>query len=341
MVALTGCATPDRAPDLTPPVQILESISESAWWQVDSDIGIASQAVARLAKNDARAAMENWRDRVSQRTETDFIPWFTGYWTQQWLSIKIAWYELNAGDGTDSAVKRLATYLQQQYDDRVVKPVTKEIDPDVVRAQATQLYVQLLGEQLQGIPQRYGIPQAQFDLRLKEIPAIALAPPPARSVSLYEIVHADPIAGLPAYAALIAQIRKDAGGSGSGPMDSRISPAAQRVSEKLAAKLVGGGGASAVGAAFGRVGSMMISLGAAAFGAIAHENERPEVEAQLRENLNAMLEDMWLSLMEDPATGVMAGVYYLAAQIDASLPKTATHPVKLEHVPREVPLSGE
>jgi hypothetical protein len=57
------------------------------------------------------------------------------------------------------------------------------------------------------------------------------------------------------------------------------------------------------------------------------------MEAQLRENLNAALDDMWLSLVEDPATGVMAGVYALSEQIEGSLAKTLTQPVKLEPVP--------
>lgn len=343
LLAVTGCVNPVRAPELAPPaVQTQIQIPENTWWQVESDIGDASLAVTGLAKNYVRGSMENWRGRVSQRTETDFIPWFTDYWTQQWLAIKLAWYNLNAGEEADLAVKRLAKYLQEQYDDRVLIPVAKEIDPNLVREQATQLYVQFLGEQLQGIPQRYGIPQAQFDQRLKEIPAISLAPPAAHSASLYEIIHAEPLPRLPAFAALTAQIRKDGGGgAGTGPMDSRISPVANRVGEKLADKVVSSGGASAAAAAIGGIGGMMISLGAAGFGAFAHENDRPAMEAQLRESLNGALDDMWLSLMEDRATGVMAGVYRISGRIEESLLKTVTHPIKLEPVPRVVPLLSE
>ncbi len=341
-VALVGCAVSDRAPDRTPPVQIPPvQISEITWWQVDSDINAASLAATGLAKDYARGSMESWRSRIHQRTEADFIPWFTGYWTQQWLVIKMAWYKLSAGEGTDLTVERLAAYLQEQYYDRVLNPVAREIDPDLVRGQATKRYVQFLGEQLQGIPRRYGVPPDQFDRRLKDIPAIALAPPPAHGASLYQIVHAEPIAGLPAYGALIAQIRKDAGGAGAGATDSRISPVAKRASEKLAAKLATSGGASAAAIALGGVAGAMISLAAAGFGAIAHENDRPEMEAQLRENLNAAVDDMWFSLMEDRTTGVMAGVYHISGQIEGSLAKILTQPVTVEPVPREVPLSGE
>jgi len=338
MLALAGCATPDRAAKLTAPVHI----TVDTWRLVESDMVAASLAATIPAKNYARGSMESWKDLVHQRTEADFIPWFTGYWTQQWLAIKVGWYKLSAGDDmTNPAVKRLAAYLQEQYQDRVLGPVAKEIDPEQVMTQTTNLYVRLLGEQLQGIQQRYGVPVDQFDRRLKDIPAIALAPPPALSASLYQIIHAEPIGKLPAYVALIDHIRKDAGGAGAGPSDARISPVAKKASERLVAKLGASGGASAAAAVVGGVGGVIISLGALGFGAIGHENERPEMEAQLRESLNAALDDMWLSLMESPTTGVLAGVYYIAEQVQESFFQTLAQPVIFESIPREFPLSGE
>ncbi len=337
LVALAGCATPDRAPDLPPPVEI----PESTWWRVDNDIRAASLAATGPAGKYARREMESWRSRVQARTESDFIPWFTGYWTQQWLAIKVAWYKLGAEEGTDPAVDRLAAYLQEQYDERVLEPVAREIDPDAVRGEATMLYIQILGEQLPVIQRRYDVPQAQFDRRLRNIPAIALAPPPAHSASLYQIVHAAPVEGLPAYAALIARFSKAAGGAGGGPPEARISPVAKRASENMVARLGPAVGASAAAAAVGGVAGMVISLGAAGFGAIAHEKERPEIEAQLRESLDAALGDMWQSLMEDPASGVMAGVHHISGQIDGGLAKTFAQPVELEALPPEIPLSVE
>jgi len=337
MVALAGCATQDRAPILTPPVKV----SEDTWLQVERDMGAASLVARGSAQNYARGYMESWRDRVHQRTDADFIPWFTGYWTQQWLAVKVAWYKLSIGEGMDPAVRQLATYLQEQYNKRVLDPVAKEIDPDVVRVRTTTLYIRLLGEQFRSIPGRYGIPQDRFDQRLKNIPAIALAPPAAQSASLYQIVYADPIAGLPAYAALLDRVREETVGGGAGPSDARISPVAKRVSEKLMAKLAISGGASAAAAAVGGVGGMVISIGAAGFGVIAHENERSEMEAQLREELNAALDDMWHSLMEDPVTGVMGGVNHIAQQIEGGVANVHAQPVQAEPLSREAPIPAE
>lgn len=337
ILALAGCATPDRAPAPAPPVHV----SEETWWQAEREIGAASLAARRVAWNYARGYMETWRDRVRQRTESDFIPWFTGYWTQQWLAVKVAWYKLTIGEGTDPAVRRLAAHLQAQYSERVLDPVAREIDPDVVRMNATTLYIRLLAEQIRGIPRRYGIPAEQFDRRLGNMPAIALAPPAAHDASLYQIVHVDPLAGLPAYAALIERTRKIAGGAGAGPLESGISPAAKRVSERLAAKLAISGGASAAAAAVGGVAGMVISLGATGFGVIAHENERSEMTAQLREDLKAAQDDMWFSLMEDPVTGVLAGVDHIAQQIAGRVADVLVQPVGSRPLPRAVPIPAE
>lgn len=336
-MALAGCAALDRAPAATPPAPIPPvQISAMTWWQVDGEIKAASLAAAKVAEDYARGPMERWRRLVGERTEADYIPWFTGYWTQKWLAIKVAWYKLSAGEEKDLAVRRLTAYLQEQYYERVLNPVAKEIDPDVVRAQATERYVRLLGERLEPVAGRYRVPPDQFDRRLKDIPAIALAPPPAHSASLYHVVHADPIAALPANAALIARMRE-----GAGPADSRISPLARRASERLAAKLAKSGGAGAAAAALGGVAGMVISLAAASVDAIAHENQRSEMEVRLRESLNAAADDMWFSLMNDPDTGVMAGAHHISEQIEGSLTETLTQPVTTDPLPQEAPLPGE
>jgi hypothetical protein len=336
LVVLAGCAIPHRAPEVTAPVVI----PQSTWRQVDQDIIAASKDATEQVKVYARGSMDHWRDRVYQQTDENFIPWFSGYWTQEWLSMKVTWYTMSAGGETDPSAKRLGLYLQEQYHNRVLDPVALEIDPDAVMGQATEFYIQLLGKQLQAIAQRYGVPQNQLDRRLKDIPAIALAPPPAHNASLYQIIHAEPIAKLPAYVALIDRIHNAAGGAGVGSSDEAILSVAIKTNEKLEAQLASRGVASVVSAATGKVAGMMISMGVAGFRAVEHENERLEREAQLRKNLGTAFDEAWLKLVKSPTTGVMAGVYYLVGQIEGSLGKSVALPVIIGPVPREVPLPG-
>ena len=50
---------------------------------------------------------------------------------------------------------------------------------------------------------------------------------------------------------------------------------------------------------------------------------------------------MWFSLMEDPGTGVMAGVNHIAEQIEGRVAKVLTLPVSVEPIPREAPIPAE
>lgn len=317
-IAVAGCVTPPgRVPELAPTVQV----PESTWRQVDNDIAAGSRAATGAAKSLAQRQMEQWRQLVSQRAETDFIPWFSSYLTQQWLTAKVAWYKLNSDDGADPPVDRLAAYLQEQYHDRVLAPVAREVGPASVLAQATSLYIERLGEQLRPIAGRYEVPRDQFERRLKAIPAIVLAPPLAHNASLYQLVHAGQLDRQPAYAALLQQVRDAEDMAGGGVSKRRISPVARRVSEQLLDRLAIGGGTSAASALVGGVAGTVISLGAAGVGVMLHEAKRGEIETQLRATLSAAMDDMWHILMEDRKTRVTAGIDYLSDQIEKISPQ--------------------
>ncbi|EXI80902.1 MAG: hypothetical protein AW10_01515 [Candidatus Accumulibacter appositus] len=322
LLSLVGCAAPEPSPERDSPFHV----SAATWWQIDHDIANASLAAEEAAENYARGLMDGWMRRVGELGEEDFIPWYTGYWTQQWLAIKVAWYKMGDGDddGDEPAVRRLAAYLQEEYQERVLGPAAEEVDPNAVSEQATKLYVKLLAEQLPAIPRRYEVPLAQFDRRLQAIPAISAATPGAQNASLYRLVHSDPIAALPAYASLLAHLRELRAGLGSGPSDARLSPIAERAAERLTDQLAIKSGASAAAAALGGVAGMVFSLGAAGFGAIAHAQEKAALEAQLRDILAVAQEEMWRQLVEDRASGVLAGIQHIAEQIEHGLASART-----------------
>mgnify|MGYP000921075465 FL=1 len=82
----------------------------------------------------------------------------------------------------------------------------------------------------------------------------------------------------------------------------------------------------------------VISLGAFGAGLAAHEKQRPEMEVQLRANLDAALAETWHSLVENRASSVMAAVHYLATRIDDALTPARPQPVELAPGPQEIPL---
>src|SRR5512143_3693320 len=110
MATLAGCAAPGRPPPPPPaPPAAPVIVSESTWWEVDRDMSAASLEAKKSARDYASAQMERWRSLVQARTDSDFIPWFADYWTQKWLSLKVAWYRLSAAKGkARPTAKRLA-----------------------------------------------------------------------------------------------------------------------------------------------------------------------------------------------------------------------------------------
>ena len=210
LLILAGCVTTPREPVEVPQVMV----SPSTWQQVDQEIVSASQSATEQTKIYARGAMDYWRTRVYQLTEENFIPWFSSYWTQEWLSMKVSWYTVSAKGEQDTSEKRLAAYLLEQYQEKVLAPVAVEIDPDAILSLAAAFYVDILKEELQKISTRHGVPMAQLNGRLQKVPAIALGPPAARNASLYQVVRAEPLNALPAFAALIDKVHKAGGDKG-------------------------------------------------------------------------------------------------------------------------------
>ncbi|UZE25821.1 hypothetical protein LOY67_10610 [Pseudomonas sp. B21-056] len=317
LIALAGCATVERGQQAS-----AVTVSQDTWRQVDQQIIAASKSAIEQTEVYARGSMEHWRVLVYERTEAEFIPWFSSYWTQEWMAVKVSWYAASAKGEADSASNRLALYLQEQYREQVLEPVAVEIDPEAIRAAATSYYVRLLDQQVRVIAQRHQVPNELMNRRLHGITAINLGPPAARDASLYEMVHTEPLNTLPAYAALIDHVNK-AAATGSGPSDAVIATVAQHTAEKIEAQFATRGAAGAAAAVAGKAAGALISVGVAGIRAIIHEGERPEMEAQIRKSLSTAFDEAWFKSLKHPLSGVLAPVYYLDEEIEGNLVEAA------------------
>lgn len=293
LVLLAGCASA--------PVQV----PADAWRRLDQDIAAASRAAAEQSRAYAVTAMGRWLQLVQRQTDETFIPWFSGYWTQQWLGLRVSWYRLGGDE-----VQRLAAYLQEEYRAQVLEPVAEDISPERIQRGAMRIYVRQLDMRLQALPARHQIPQEQFDARLEALPVLPGA-------SLRQLLRADPLERLPAYAALLERVRVGPGGDWSS--DPGISLVAQRTSERLVEEMTTSGAASALSAMLGRAAGSALSLGVTLFTAMARASERPQAEAQLRLSLQATLEQETQALLRSPQHGVLAGVLELSGQVERGL----------------------
>lgn len=317
LAVLVGCASvPVETPKpVVPPLPATPEV----WRLVDADIWNATRRAAAEAERYAYAALSAWMARVGRQTEEAFIPWYTSYGTQQWLALKVGWYGLDSAEGERQAAERLAEYLQEQYDKRVLQPVSEETDPQKIRERAAALFVRSLATELRDLPDRYRLAENGLRERLEQIALIELAAPVPARASLGEVLTADDPARIPAYAALLRRIGPSEEGLAPAMVRDRLYPLARSSADKLANQLALQGGATMAGLALGGIGGLLVSVGVSSWQAREHERARPAQEAELRASLESALDEAARFLRDDPHAGVAAPVQHMRIQIESGL----------------------
>ena len=326
---LSGCSSAPTSDEV--PTPVYRPVSASTWRDVDEEIWSASKLAAGESEAYARGAMGEWMEKVRQRTEAVFVPWYLDYWTQQWVSVKVAWYELSQEEGDPSSATRLAAYLQGKYEYKVLQPVEQEADPHGIRDAASVMYLQLVSEKLRGLPNRYGIPPEEFRSRLAAIPAIDIPGDPERSASLSILVHSGRsgrVTTSPAYAALVRQIETSGENIGGDDTTGEFHPVAKIAADKLVGTMAVRGGAAAAAAVVGGPAGVLISVGAFGLGAYAYERDKPALEARLRDSLDSALQEIWRYMVEDPRTGVTAPFRHMSARIERGVSVPYATPIR-------------
>jgi hypothetical protein len=273
--------------------------------------------------------MDDWQWRVRRRIEAVFIPWYSSYWTQQWIATRVAWYKLQYTEGEAAPEERLVSYLQEQFYAQVLEPVSSFVDPHAVMEETAAAYLRELKGRLDPLPFEYHLPVAAFDQHLDAIPAIVVLAVPLQDASLYEVLQVAELSAVPAYATLLGQIAAVNGAADLTPSPDRLHSVARQAVTKLVGTLALRGGATAASTIVGGFWGVLISAGAAVWGVVEHDDDMPGMEAQLRENLDAALDVMWQGLVEDPHSGVTAVVHHMSEQIEHAV----VHPLETPLTP--------
>ena len=316
LLTIAGCALRSPTPDSVEPVRPL---SADEWAEIKEQIWTASALAQSEAESQARQAMQAWMARVREKSEKEFVPWYSAYWTQQWIGFKTGWYEMGKEEDEPPVKDYLVEYLQERFNELVLEPAAVEGSPQTITEQAAAHYILLLSEQLQCLPKMHAVPLLSLQKKLEWIPLIAPSGKPPSSAPLSLVMQQTDLAGTPAYDVLIGHADSVDSPENTTPNETRL----QRVAEDTVARLVaelpvragGGSAALVVGEALG----LFISAGVSVWSAISHNQARPEIESQLRVALDAGLEDIWQTLMDDPQQGVMFPVNHMNQQIELGL----------------------
>lgn len=323
--ALAGCAyMPPTEPE--PPASPIRTEPEH-WRAIDQRILAASACAQQEAEAYARVSMEAWRQRVRQRIEAVFIPWYASYWTQQWIATKVAWYQLQHAEGEPTPEQRLVEYLQAQFREQVLMPVGEFVDPRAVMDRTASTYRNELKLRVGPLPVEYGIPAELFARHLDVIPAIVVSADAQQNASLRDVLDTADLATLPAYGTLWTQLSEGNGSAAPVLAADNLDRVAERAVTRLVGTLPLRAGATAASTLVGGFWGLIISAGSAVWSVTEHGQDRQALEGQLRENLDAALEVLWRDLVDDRRTGVTAVVQHISGQIEtALLPAPGTPP---------------
>lgn len=314
IVILNGCSHVPK-PVMTK-LAPLYYVPAETWKAIDEQIYRASVSAKHESVSYALIAMNNWRRQVRRHTEEVFIPWYSSYWTQQGLSTRIAWYKMQYSEGEVSPEERMADYLQNEFFEQVLEPVSDNIDPHAVMKMASMIYLRELNYHLLKLPHKYNIPVEVFEHHLKFIPAIDVPALPIYEASLYEVLNTRQLSELPAFKRLLAKINiynEDQGQSSSKTALDRV---ARKAVIRLVDQLEVRSSAAVASMLVGGYVGIIISAGSATWSVTEHVGDKPEMESQMRNSLDLMLEEMWRDMVKDKHTGVTAIVHHMSNQIE-------------------------
>lgn len=321
LLALAGCAS--RNPTIVQSSPVL-SVPPEKWREIQEEIWSASTLAHSEAERFARDAMQEWMVRVREKTDSEFIPWYTGYWPQQWIGLKAAWYELNREEGEPPVADYLVKYIQARYYELVLEPASVPLAPRMIAQHTAEQYVLMLSQQLQRIPGMYSVSFRALQQKLQLIPLIKLQGTRQTGVSLALLLERNKLIGVEAYDKLLAQTEGASLQVESAPGKEPLQVVVEDMVARMVADLPLRAGGSAAALLAGEALGLFISAGVVAWSMNSHEQEKPEIELQLRSALDSGLGQIWERLMEDPGSGVLFPVNHMQRQIETSLFPAAT-----------------
>ena len=313
--AVLGGCTAVTTSVVIPPAPLYD-VQAATWQAINEQILSASVYARQESEAYARITMNDWIWLVRRRTEDVFIPWYSSYWTQKWLANRVVWYKMQYTEGEVTPEEQLVSYLQQQFYVQVLEPVSVFVDPHTVMEEATSIYLRELKDRLEQLPLEHRIPVAALNQYLKSIPAIVVLEKPLHNASLYEVLLSADLSALPAYETLLAQIAAVNGGIDPALSADGLDRVARKAVTELTDQITLSGGATAASVLVGGFLGILISAGAETWNIREYEQDKPVMVAQLRDNLDMMLDVMWQGLVEDSRGGVNAVVHHMSTQIE-------------------------
>lgn len=275
------------------------------WHEVDKAIVDAFKKSHRVADEYATAKIDVWAKGLEQRIDEDFLEWYFSYFQQQWLGLKAIgyWTAEKVIDEKLSMAEKITEDIQEEFAKRVLRPEIAQMQIERIANETITEYVRSLEGNVGPIPEKYDIPQAEWDRYLSEIALMSERSEGNRevSLSLKTVTTASVVGGVAGATKLAGMLKPAIAKIGTKVSSKTAAKGAGKAIVKLAAKTGSKVGAKAAGKFLGPI----IGVGVLIWDAWDHHHTKDVERPILRENLLDYLEEMKHSLLRDPEAGII------------------------------------
>ncbi len=294
-------------------IQVQPSIN---WTAVDEAVAVALRDAHQQAETFASVELDQWVNELMERVDPNFLDWYFSYFNQKKIELNSVVVELTSGVNyllnhqaptpTEKLAQTLTQNFQTEFAKRVLRPQTAQLRLERITQQTVQQYLNQLTLNLEQVPLKYQIPQANWNRYLNDI-AISIqdAEGQISTLSLKVLVGGGAyLAVKPIVAPLLLKV-------GSKVMANVAGKAGAKIAVKTGAKLTGKMAAGLLDCVAG-AGILIWDVWDTYHTAAV---EKPI----LKEMIGEYLEQVKGSILDNPETGIMTAIDQIENQLFKSI----------------------
>lgn len=299
------------------PIEVVEQ-RQVDWSKVNEAMKLSLDHAYKNAEDYASKELDVWVDELMGRVDASFLDWYFGYFNQKQIEYKSLFVQLSSGatrllnpnnpTPAQKVVEVITEDFQKEFAKRVLIPQTSQLRLERITQQTVKHYLDDLKGNINSIPVRYNLPQADWERYLNEI-AITINDTEGKISNLSLKV----LAGGGSYLALKPLVAPLVLKVGSKVVTKLASKAGAKVATKTGASLAGNLGAAVLDSTVG-VGIILWD--------VWDTNHTAYVEKPiLHDNLAAYLQEVKFSLLNNRENGIMTVIDQIQSKIVPSLNK--------------------
>ncbi len=272
---------------------------------------------ARLeARKYADSQLSEWELELQQRVDSNFLGWYFGYWNTQIRGAKALLNGAKHWVDSDqpTAQEKLTQEFQKEFTIRVLQPKTSQLQLERVQRETLVKFLSHFKKSLDEIPKTYRVAAPDWERYIHDVSEQSSLVEAGRQVPItLKTIYAASLGGTVVIASKI--LASLTGGISEGVATTMAGKIAGKAGAKIAAKT----GAKVAGKLGSEFLGPIVGVGIIVWDVWDHYNTVTENKPLLRTSLIRFLDEMKLSVLDDPVHGVMAPVYQMEERLKNSL----------------------